>query len=225
MAETIEKADRKPGRPRSTASRDAILNATRTILENQSVREMSIEGIAREAGVGKTTIYRWWPSKTAIVLDAVGDRLALPAIDQDKKPLKTLSKHVADLLKLFGGPQGRLAADLLAEGENDPEARKALDTVFLDPLRQMTATLVTIAQEAGDIDGGLAPETAQDLIYGPAMARLFMGGAPLSPAESQIVADRIMLSLKPVKPAKAKKDDKKEDKKADKKKAEKKKKK
>ncbi|MCR9257083.1 MAG: TetR/AcrR family transcriptional regulator [Alphaproteobacteria bacterium] len=227
MTDTVEKTERKPGRPRSTASRDAILAATRGILENQSVREMSIEGIAREAGVGKTTIYRWWPSKTAIVLDAVGDRLTVPETDGGKKPGKTLAKHVLSLMDLFAGPQGRLAADLMAEGDNDPEARKALDAAFLDPLRQMTATLVTMAQESGDVDPALAPETAQDLIYGPVMARLVMGGTPPSAAEAQSIADRVMIALKPAGKATArhatpkKADPKKAEKKGDKKKTDK----
>ena len=52
----------KAGRPRSESSRKSILEATRRLLTHQPVQKVSIEGIARKAGVGKTTIYRWWPN-------------------------------------------------------------------------------------------------------------------------------------------------------------------
>ena len=62
---------RTRGRPRSEAARQAILEATRSLLEATTVRDLTIETIARQAGVSKSTIYRWWPNKAAIVIDAV----------------------------------------------------------------------------------------------------------------------------------------------------------
>ena len=61
---------RNAGRPRCKVARGAILAATVRLLRETSVRDLAIESIAREAGVGKATIYRWWPNKTAIVIDA-----------------------------------------------------------------------------------------------------------------------------------------------------------
>ena len=55
---------------RSEASRSAILEATIELLNETTVQKLSIEAIAKRAGVGKTTIYRWWPSKAAVVIDA-----------------------------------------------------------------------------------------------------------------------------------------------------------
>ena len=60
----------KAGRPRSTKSRKSILEATRKLLTHQTMNELSIEAIAKKAGVGKTTIYRWWPNKAAVAMDA-----------------------------------------------------------------------------------------------------------------------------------------------------------
>jgi AcrR family transcriptional regulator len=62
---------RTRGRPRSEAARQAILEATRALLEVTTVRDLTIETIAKQAGVSKSTIYRWWPNKAAIAIDAV----------------------------------------------------------------------------------------------------------------------------------------------------------
>ena len=70
MTRPAKISPRRPGRPRSEASRQAILDATKRLLDTETVRDLSIERIAKEAGVGKTTIYRWWPSKAAVVIDA-----------------------------------------------------------------------------------------------------------------------------------------------------------
>ena len=62
---------RRPGRPRSEAARQAILTAAQEELLARGVGELTIEGIAARAGVGKQTIYRWWPSKADVVLEAM----------------------------------------------------------------------------------------------------------------------------------------------------------
>ena len=68
----------RKGRPRSEKSRAAILKATNSLLLHMSVQELSIEAIAKRAKVGKTTIYRWWPNKTAVVMDALASQ---PGVD------------------------------------------------------------------------------------------------------------------------------------------------
>src|SRR5215469_113770 len=58
------------GRQRSKESEDAILAATLCLLKEKPLRDITIEEIARKAGVGKATIYKWWPSKAYVALDA-----------------------------------------------------------------------------------------------------------------------------------------------------------
>jgi AcrR family transcriptional regulator len=76
MIKPSESPSRTRGRPRSEVARQAILDATKTLLETATVRELTIEAIAKKAGVGKSTIYRWWPRKAAIVIDAFFESLA-----------------------------------------------------------------------------------------------------------------------------------------------------
>src|SRR5437660_8914987 len=76
MAKQHEKKRR--GRPPSAAaaSHDAILDAVYDLLHEKSVRDLTIEEVARRAGVGKPTIYKWWPSKAALVMDMLDERIA-----------------------------------------------------------------------------------------------------------------------------------------------------
>jgi len=72
---------RGPGRPRSKKSHEAILSATRDILMDEGVHELSIEGVATKAGVGKATIYRHWKSKEELISEAIGtiaDEIEIP---------------------------------------------------------------------------------------------------------------------------------------------------
>ena len=78
----VTAADRKKrsarGRPPGNAAtaHDAILDAVQELLQQKTVRDLTIEEIAKRAGVGKPTIYRWWPSKAALVMDMFEERVA-----------------------------------------------------------------------------------------------------------------------------------------------------
>src|SRR5271166_2930982 len=63
-------AKRPPGRPRSEHARQAILRSTMHLLQKTGFPDLTIEAIAANAGVGKATVYRWWPNKGALVVDA-----------------------------------------------------------------------------------------------------------------------------------------------------------
>ena len=75
---------RAPGRPRSERATAAILTAVR-LLEQRGLKQLSVDAIAARAGVSKATIYRWWPNKAAVVMDAflagTGPRMPFPAMD------------------------------------------------------------------------------------------------------------------------------------------------
>jgi AcrR family transcriptional regulator len=110
------------GRPRSEASRQSVPHATLEILSTTTVRALTIEAIAEKAGVGKTTIYRWWPSKTAVAMETLIDFM-LPStpVQHTKSAGDDISKHVAVLIKNYSGRLGRIVAELLAEGQSEPE--------------------------------------------------------------------------------------------------------
>lgn len=168
------------GRPRSVESQQAILNATWKLLMEGTVRDLSIEAIAREAGVGKTTIYRWWSSKTAVVIDAflakVTSEIPFP---KEYKAAQALKGQVISLVKAFSGDYGRIVGEIIAEGRGDKEALKSFRERFLLPRRAIALAVIERGIQSGEFDPNLDPEMAMDILYGPIYYRLLVGHLPL----------------------------------------------
>src|SRR6266403_2075274 len=120
MGEVDQK--KRPGRPRSAAaaSHDAILGAVYDLLHGKSVRDLTIEEVARRAGVGKPTIYKWWPSKAALVMAMLDERIAedlpAPGAGNAEEVIRIL---VRQLIRRFNGFAGKVAAEILAEGQSE----------------------------------------------------------------------------------------------------------
>ena len=121
-------APRGPGRPRSEASRQAILTAAYELLREKPLPEITSAAIAQLAGVSKATLYRWWPSKEAVVLDgyfdAMESRFVVPHTDD---PLADLRVHLRGGYAMMAGPDGQIFASLIASGHFHPHVREALN--------------------------------------------------------------------------------------------------
>jgi AcrR family transcriptional regulator len=170
------------GRPRSEESKAAILNATWELLKTTSLRDLSIEAIARGSGVGKTTIYRWWPSKVAVVMDAFVEHL-LPEIPfpEGLSATDAITQQIASLVQAFSGEYGRIVAQIIAEGQACPEALASYRDRFLYPRRAAAKTIIQQGIENGEFDPNLDPELAIDVLYGAIYFRLLVGHLPLDP--------------------------------------------
>src|SRR5216684_7388675 len=112
----------RPGRPRSERLHKVILKTTFDLVLEVGFREVSIESIAAKTGVGKTTIYRRWPNKAAVVMDAftmrVGSGSLFPRADSVADSIRLQMRAMA---KSFRGSDGALVKALLAEAQFDPE--------------------------------------------------------------------------------------------------------
>ncbi len=121
----------------------AILNATLKLLETQSLQQVSIEAIAREAGVGKATIYRWWPSKTAVVIEAFQvNHVSHVVVPKGMKPRDALTEVLQLLIKEYAGWEGRVVSQIIAEGQSDPEVLLEFRERFWSDRRAVTLELV-----------------------------------------------------------------------------------
>ncbi|MGW0119537.1 TetR/AcrR family transcriptional regulator [Streptomyces sp. NPDC003327] len=135
---------------------------------------MSIEGIARRAGVGKTAVYRRWKSKLSLVLDLVGafaeQGLPAPAtgsLDGDVRALLEVAAHA-----LRHPVASQIVPDLLAEAARHPELAEAVTAALLDPQRGVVARIVHEAVARGELPEGTDPARALDLVVGPLYWRL-----------------------------------------------------
>lgn len=168
------------GRPRSEESRAAILDATWGLLKTMCLKELSIEAIARAAGVGKTTIYRWWPNKAAVAMDAFFEKL-VPEIQfpEGVSATEAITQQMQLLVKAFSGDYGRIVAQIIAEGQACPETLVNYRDRFLNPRRAAAKAIIQQGIESGEFDSKLDPELAIDILYGAIYFRLLVGHLPL----------------------------------------------
>ncbi|MEM9483131.1 MAG: TetR/AcrR family transcriptional regulator [Cyanobacteria bacterium P01_F01_bin.116] len=184
------------GRPRSAESKQAILGATWKLLQHCSVRKLSIEAIAREAGVGKTTIYRWWPSKTAVVIDAflaqVEASLPFPEMET---AAESLTLQMQQVVKILSGDVGRIVAQIIAEGQCDSEALESFCDHFLAPRRDAARQVILQGIESGEFAPDLDPDLAMDILYGPIYYRLLVRHLPLDKAFAAALPKQAIVSI------------------------------
>jgi AcrR family transcriptional regulator len=171
------------GRQRCEQSKEAILSAVLALLHKMPLRDITIEGIARKAGVGKATIYKWWPSKAHVALDAFlakSNRMA-PNPDTGSAE-RDFREQLYKLFRFYSSPSGRMLGQFIAEGQSDPEFASLFLERFLRPRRELVGIIFDRGQRRGEIDASLDRELVLDLIYGPAIYRLLTGMGPLDRA-------------------------------------------
>lgn len=163
------------GRPRSEEAHQAILDATLALLAEVGFSALTVEGVAGRAGVGKATIYRRWPSKLPLVVEAFG---GLPSFeDADTGSLEgDLKAMLRSYLELFHKtPLAAVLPALASERAHDPALAELFDPVLL----QRRSPLVQALERAvarGEISADLDLDLAADLIVGPIAVRLFFTG-------------------------------------------------
>jgi AcrR family transcriptional regulator len=192
--------DRKPPDParRNERSRQAILTATADLLGEVGYTRLTVEAIAARAGVGKQTIYRWWPDKGAVVLDAY---LALVGADQvldvpDSGDLEAdLRLVLGSMVDLLADPlfERRYRA-LLAAIQDDPELAVALRDRLVVPWLAATRKRLGAAQQAGQLTD-VDLEVAAELLYGPVYYRWLLRTGPITRAYADAVAAMTLRAL------------------------------
>ncbi len=177
----MAEAAAKKGRPRSEKSRKAILNATNKLLLQTTVQELSIESIAKKAKVGKTTIYRWWPNKTAVVMDALASQPGM------QTPLPTASSHkeaitmqLDKLVRLLDSNNGQTIAQLFSEAQASEVSLKIFKDNLLEPLMDAIRYSIEEGQKTGEFRPDITADLAIDILCGPIFFRLMAHPADLN---------------------------------------------
>src|SRR5690606_26718308 len=179
-------------------SRIAILEAAYSLLRNEGLRTISIESLARAAGVSKATIYRWWPSKEAVLMEgylhAVEVRVAIPRTDSPLADLRTQLHRVVEAIR---GPDGEILRQIIACGQYCPEVLDAFRTSVQEPRRRVSRALLEEAVEKGEVRGDVDVDVAIDAIYGPIFHRLLTRHGALDQAYADATLDTVLRGLAP----------------------------
>lgn len=187
---------RSRGRPRSQKARRAILDATRALLEKGGYEAATIEAVAARAGVGKTTIYRWWPNRASLVVELLmemaGESVPEPA---GPDPMAAVRTEMRGIARAADHLVGRLLTTLLGEAQRDPEIRAALLEGLFYPRSDATAKMIRQAQAAGRLRKDVPAQVVVDLLVGPLFYRMFVRHRPLNDAFVSRVFQSIMSGL------------------------------
>lgn len=186
----------KGGRPRSEKLHQAILQAAVDLVLSGGFRNLSIDAIAARAAVGRMTIYRRWPNKAAIIMDAFVARvdpgtLFTPATSF----MESIRLQMRTMAKAFRGKDGTLIRALLAEAQFDPELAKALHDRWTMPRRKMAIEYFRDGMARGILRTDVDPDAMIDLLYAPLYYRLQMGTGALSDAYIDQIFEHGMTGL------------------------------
>lgn len=180
------------GRPRSAEAEEAILRAALEILEETGYGSFSIEAVAARAGVGRPTVYRRWPSRLELAVEAVA-RLAPPfQVIDTGEPLADL-RHllVALMSSITSSATGRAILALASDPNVHAEMARRLDERFLRTRRTAIVDLLRRAVDAGQLRPGLDPEILADLLLGAATYRWVVTGQPVGRSAAGHIIDSV----------------------------------
>ncbi|KAA8885056.1 TetR/AcrR family transcriptional regulator [Nocardia colli] len=186
---------------RSERARAAILAATAELIRELPYGKLSVEAIAARAGVGKQTIYRWWPSKGAVVFDAMleldsgPDGLALPNTGDIAADLRLLLRGSVTALT-DPGFESFLRA-IYIEIQQDPEIGAAYRERLLLPQRAAVADRLGAGVKSGELRPDLDLELATDLLLGPIQSRWSLGLGGLTESYADAALDAALAHLRP----------------------------
>lgn len=186
------------GRPRSAESRRAILDATKRLLMRSSLPALSIESIARKAGVGKTTIYRWWPHKAAIAMEAFleqpGSQNVIPGTTD---PVAAVTHQIESLIRQLRGQNGRIIAGIIAESQADATVLDLLYEKFLKERLDNLYRNIETGKTSGAFNPNLQTDIAIDMILGPLFLRVLSGEHGIDNHFAENYPAQAMLALRP----------------------------
>jgi AcrR family transcriptional regulator len=173
---------RAPGRPRSEEARSAILRSTLQLLGKNGFSDLTIEDVSAHAGVGKTTVYRWWPNKAALIADAFASSTTQKLHFPDTGSLRTdMSQQMRQLVKVFRSRRGRIVSAILAAGQSDREVIAAFRERFLKPRRREAYATLRRGIVRGELRKEMDLDLLLDSLYGPIYMRFLIRHDSLTP--------------------------------------------
>jgi AcrR family transcriptional regulator len=202
LRERPEDADEKAlrGRPRSTECHGAILDSVLQLMQKEGYNAVTIEGVARHAGVGKQTIYRWWGSRAELILEAFANHAADVVPTPDRGSIREdLEVFIAAGFKRLFKGYGEIMRGLMADAILDPEFNKILREAFILRRRAATKEILRRGIERGEIAKDTDMDLMIDMLFGPVWFRLLVQHAKLDATFARQIIDAVLTAFAPAK--------------------------
>ncbi|MEV8227208.1 TetR/AcrR family transcriptional regulator [Streptomyces sp. NPDC079167] len=182
---------------RSERSRRATLDAALELCTEKGYGRVTVEAIAARAGVSKKTIYRWWPSKVAVMLEAFAQVLAGATPFVETGDIEAdLRTHINGLVRLISTPPyGPAYSGILSEMHHDDGLALAVREQLVDPRFEAAVGRLRRAQEQGQIPAGADLPFAVELLYGPVYYRHVLRKPPQDEATVATLVAHVLRSL------------------------------
>jgi AcrR family transcriptional regulator len=187
-------AARAPGRPRDPQVDRAILTATLELLGEDGFDGLSIESVAARAGVGKTTVYRRWPSKIPLVVDALTAMKAptVSAVPDDMSTRDALLRAMSGFAKPNEGSAARVLAGLVDAMSRNAELAQAVRTVLVAERERGLVAVIERGKQRGEIRPDVDARVMVDLLGGPVVLRRLITGQPVNQRLTHTIVDLVL---------------------------------
>ena len=192
---TEESATRGRGRPRDEEARSRILASALRTLEEVGFANATCDAIAERAGASKATIYRWWPNKAAVMIEALRDAVAQEMPFPNTGDLRQdLKLQLRNFIKLLNGGRGRAFKAFVAVAQSDPEVSEAFRSAWVRP-RRIAAKAGLEKYRGKSMREDVDLELVMDCLYGPLYFRVLVGHGPLTEKYADGLADAVLASI------------------------------
>lgn len=181
------------GRPRSAETTASILEGAYALMASAGLAAATIDAVARQAKVSKMTIYKWWPDREALVIDAfLHEAEKILPIPSMGTCAERIGKHVASYVTALAGDFGKVQLAVIAECVANGGSAAPFFGRYLSPRREALVRIIAAGQAEGTITARAAPDSVYDAIYGALLYRSLFGIAPVDPGFGRALADAIL---------------------------------
>jgi AcrR family transcriptional regulator len=165
-------------------------------MDEVGLRAMTTDDIAGRSGVSKATIYKWWPSKYAVAVEAFLSQMLAESPDPDTGSApEDLRIALRGLIHFYTSKSGRVFAQIVGEAQFDPLTAEKLRDQLVASRRDLVRAIWDRGVARGELRPDVDPEVAIDLVFGPAMYRLLAGHAPLDEFAADAIVDAAMRGM------------------------------
>src|SRR3954466_4304470 len=188
-------ATARRGRPRSAATTNAVLQSAYTLMATTGLAATSIDAVARDSNVSKMTIYKWWPSREALLIDAflhhASQMLPLPPASSGS-PAARARRHAAAYAEALQGEFGKVQLAVVSECISKTGSAELFYARYLQFRRDALVEMIAAGQSDGSILAEAPPQDLYDAIYGSLFYRYVFGIAPITPAYARTLVDLVL---------------------------------
>ena len=189
----LEILNRGRGRKRDESARKAILRAAYELIAEHGYRALTFEGVAAKSGCGKTTIYRWWPTKAALSTDSLLAELApVASFERTGSAVQDLRLCLHLMAETLSGTNGQVMACILGGAREDPETAAVYKEKIMGPRRDIGRECLRIGVMTGEIRSDVDLDVALDALFLPLFVRLMYGTGGVDAVWVDKLADTVL---------------------------------